>query len=174
MYKVAITTKMMLNINKKNDTNLQAKLDILQLSKRLKFKYTRDVVNFVTDTDDNHHALLHYGVCDGKRGLVGFSTFETLLTDDGNNTIFLNLVLLDESVRGQGLNRMSLDYMLDIKECRGINYVLVNVNGNTSVKYWMNLGFNFDKTNQLVDKKNPKAFMTLMYEHTEGYKFYTK
>jgi len=173
MYQVEITTKMILNINKKSDKNFEAKYDILRLARSLKFEYMRDMINFAQDTADNFHAILHYGTCNGDTGLVGFSVFETILTDDGNNTIFYHYVLLDPAIRGQGLNLKSLDYMLDIKECLGINFVLLNARGNTAVKYWMNLGFNFDKNNQFVNKANPKEFLTLLYEHTEGHKFYT-
>lgn len=175
MYKVEIETMMVFNINNNHKCNWQFKEDIVVLAKNLKYEYYVDMVfQFGLIRNKGWHAVLHYGECDGDKGLVGFDVFETSLTDDGNNTIYNHFVLFDPAVRGQGLNLRTLDIMLGIEECKGIDRMHVDVRGNESIKYWSNLGFkfnnNYNTKNRISTRKD--KLMRLTYEHTEGHMFY--
>lgn len=175
MYKLELETMMVFNINNNHKCNWQFKEDIVVLAKNLKYEYYADMVfQFGLIKNKSWHATLYYATCEGDRGLVGFNVFETSLTDDGNNTIYNHFVLLDPSVRGQGLNLMYLDHMLGIEECRGIDRVHVDARGNDSIKYWSNLGFNFDKKYNLNRSSHTgkNKLIRLTYKHIEGHKFY--
>jgi len=175
MYKVEIETMIVLNINDNNELNRACKEEILALADTHKYGYYADMLfQFNILKNKSWHVVLHYGTCEGDKGLVGFNVFETSLTDDGNNTIYNHFVLLDPAVRGQGLNLKTLDIMLGIEECKGIDRMHVDVRGNESIKYWSNLGFKFNNDYNIKNRSSSRKdkLMRLTYEHTEGHTFY--